>query len=110
MWPFDSSQPDASSSQEAGPSTPVAALPDIIAEVPVQPENASNREATPKSRWARTIEDELAYQAKIYPTTEELPGCMSIMYVPPSFIFHSDQSEIAIPASLVIGASCDREL
>jgi hypothetical protein len=31
------------------------------------------------SRWERTLADEEAYQAKIYPTVEDIPKCMTIM-------------------------------
>lgn len=103
MWPFSSDGSEAgSSSTQAGPSTPLipstpvtTATPgqDPTAETPTsQPNAASTRDDTPKSRWSRTIEDELSYQARIYPTTEELPSCMSIMYVSTvsqaSFLIH----------------------
>jgi hypothetical protein len=88
MWPFSSSgSGQISASPEAGPSTsfptPVAPEVTVRSSTPAspEPEVVVTREETPKSRWGRTIEDELAYQARIYPTTDELPGCMSIMYV-----------------------------
>lgn len=65
MWPF------SSSSAEAGPSNPSQSFP--TAQETAQPEVP-----TP-TRWEKTLNDEEAYQAKIYPTTEEIPSCMSLM-------------------------------
>jgi hypothetical protein len=71
MWPFSSSV-----TSEAGPS----ALPDLTA--PVESPAKSVQETTEPpslSRWEDTLQSEERYQAKIYETVEDVPGCMQLV-------------------------------
>jgi len=79
MWPFSaaSSEAESSTSAAAAPATAVlSAAPAYPA--PVE-RSAEETAAQAKSRWERTVEDEQKYQDKVYPTTDELPSCMSLM-------------------------------
>ena len=60
MWPF-------TSTPEAGPSK------SAVGDVQIEPEKPR------QSRWESIYSDEEKYQAKIYPTKEELPSCMTLL-------------------------------